>query len=105
MKDAEGFTIKCKWTEWQIYDDQDNKDFICNGPCAKVHCHGDDSCEYYEVEKIDLERLEEERKERNKEMICDNFCKFPDLYSMSYGHDAQDRMHDEVCNVCPLREL
>lgn len=51
MKDKDGFTIKCKWTDWQICDDRDNKDFVCCGPFPRIHCHGDDGCQYYEPDR------------------------------------------------------
>lgn len=47
MKDAEGFTIKCINTEWMIYDNRDNKDFMCLMYAGRKHCYGDDSCKYY----------------------------------------------------------
>lgn len=52
-----------------------------------------------------VEKLEKEHRERYKEMMCDNFCKFPELYSAAHGEDAEYLMHDEVCKVCPLKEL
>ena len=47
MKDKDGFTIRCKYTQWEIYDSRDNKDFMCEGNYPKVHCYGDESCAYY----------------------------------------------------------
>lgn len=52
-----------------------------------------------------MDELEEERKAHLKSIICENFCKFPDMYSMTYGDERQDRMHNEVCDVCPLTYL
>ena len=48
MKDKDGFTIKCIYTDWQIYDSQDNKDFMCQMYSGRIHCYGDDHCKYYE---------------------------------------------------------
>ena len=53
----------------------------------------------------ELQELEEERKAHLKSLMCKNFCKFPDQYSMVYGESAQDRRWNEVCDVCPLMEL
>ena len=53
----------------------------------------------------DMQELEEERKEHLKDLMCKNFCKFPDMYSMTHGEDRQDRMHNEVCDICPLNDL
>ena len=52
-----------------------------------------------------MEEYEEDRKAHLKSMICDNFCKFPAMYSMAHGDDKQDRMQNEVCDVCPLNDL
>jgi len=45
--------------------------------------------------------------EEIKEDICDNYCKFPQEYSLKYedseiGHDV---MIDDVCSECPLCRL
>ena len=56
-------------------------------------------------ERTIMDELEDERKEHLKSLMCKNFCKFPDQYSMVYGEDKQDRMWNEVCDVCPLSEL
>lgn len=54
MKDKDGFTIKCIYSDWQIYDKQDNKDFICrmfgDRWSGYHHCYGDDNCKYYKTE-------------------------------------------------------
>ena len=49
MKDEQGFTITCKWSDWKIIDDKWNHDFVC-GYGYRVFCHGDESCEHYEPE-------------------------------------------------------
>lgn len=47
MKDKDGFTIKCEHTEWQIFDERDNKDYICQKYPRRIFCYGDDNCPYY----------------------------------------------------------
>lgn len=47
MKDKDGFTVKCEYTDWQIFDSRDNKDFMCQMFAGKIHCYGDDGCKYY----------------------------------------------------------
>ena len=52
MRDKDGFLIRCKYSEWQIIDDRDNKDFVClKFPTYnyKAHqCYADEQCRYYE---------------------------------------------------------
>lgn len=56
MKDKDGFTIKCKNSDWKIIDEQDNHDYVClRFGCAvmKYHvCYADEYCRYYEPEVI-----------------------------------------------------
>lgn len=60
MKDKDGFTIKCIYSDWQIYDEQDNKDFICRRyfTAGYHHCYGDELCRDYKPEVKD-EKLQE----------------------------------------------
>lgn len=55
MRDKDGFMIKCKDSEWQIIDNMDNKDFVCqrfgDGIHGKHLCFGNEHCKYYEVER------------------------------------------------------
>lgn len=52
MRDKDGFVIPCKHCDWMIYDEQDNKDYIClqfgGGITGYHHCYGDENCRYYE---------------------------------------------------------
>ena len=50
MRDKDGFLIKCKYTDWQIIDERDNKDFVCLNSCMSLNhlCHADERCKYYE---------------------------------------------------------
>lgn len=51
MRDKDGFLIRCKYSDWQIIDARDNKDFVClKFPTYnyKAHqCHADENCRYY----------------------------------------------------------
>jgi hypothetical protein len=48
MKDKDGFTVRCENTQWRIYDNRDNHDYMCD--IYGIHCHGDDHCEHYRPE-------------------------------------------------------
>lgn len=52
MRDKDGFLVRCKYSEWQIIDARDNKDFIClKFPTFNYSahlCHADENCRYYE---------------------------------------------------------
>lgn len=52
MKDKDGFTIRCKHSEWRIINDQEDQDFVCDrfGTDALGYhmCFGDEFCRYYE---------------------------------------------------------
>lgn len=52
MKDKDGFTIKCKHCDWMIFDNFDNKDYMCL-QYHNLHCYGDDKCKYYIPERRD----------------------------------------------------
>ena len=54
MKDADGFDIKCIHSDWMIYDDRDNKDFICRKyfTGGYHHCFCDEHCLDYKPEGI-----------------------------------------------------
>lgn len=41
------------------------------------------------------------------EDICNNYCKYPDLYSARYADEdeANDRMMEEICDHCPLNRI
>lgn len=55
MRDKDGFLIKCKYSEWRIFDERDNFDDICGIWGGKTHCYADDKCIYYEPDiKADL---------------------------------------------------
>lgn len=49
MKDAEGWDIRCEHSDWMIYDNQDNKDYICRryASVGYHHCYCDDHCKDY----------------------------------------------------------
>ena len=42
-----------------------------------------------------------------KESICDNYCKFPDMYLSDYSDpdEAHEAMVKEECEFCPLGNL
>lgn len=52
MRDKNGFLIRCKNCEWMIYNDKEDKDFICQQFGDKTYgyhiCYGDENCRYYE---------------------------------------------------------
>lgn len=52
MRDKDGFLIRCKHCEWMIYNDKEDKDFICQQFGDKTYgyhiCYGDENCRYYE---------------------------------------------------------
>ena len=50
MRDKDGFRIPCIHESWEIYDDQDNKDFICRGnsDCYGWFCDQNERCKGYE---------------------------------------------------------
>lgn len=52
MKDKDGFTIKCKYCTWKIYNNREDKDYVCDiygGGIYGAHlCYGDDYCKHYE---------------------------------------------------------
>ena len=52
MRDDKGFLIRCKYSEWQIIDARDNKDYVClkfpTFNCSAHQCYGDELCKYYE---------------------------------------------------------
>ena len=54
MKDKDGFTIKCKKSDWKIIDERDNHDFVCThfgGGITVCHiCYADEYCRLYEPE-------------------------------------------------------
>ncbi|MBQ1577301.1 MAG: hypothetical protein IIZ83_10095 [Oscillospiraceae bacterium] len=41
------------------------------------------------------------------EDICNNYCKYPDLYSARYADEdeANARMMEEICDHCPLNRI
>ena len=51
MKDKDGFTIRCKFSDWMIIDERDNKDFVCmkfpTFNYSAHQCYGDEHCKYY----------------------------------------------------------
>ena len=55
MKDKDGFTIKCIYSEWRCIDDFWNHDFVCceNG----YRCYGDETCKRYKPEEESDEGL------------------------------------------------
>lgn len=52
MKDKDGFTVRCKHSDWKIIDEKENQDYVCmKFPTYnyKFHCcYGDEYCRYYE---------------------------------------------------------
>jgi len=52
MKDKDGFTIRCKHSDWQIVDERDNKEFVClkfpTFNFSARRCYADETCKYYE---------------------------------------------------------
>lgn len=49
MKDAEGFDIRCVYSDWKIVDARDNHDFVCTKYFAGgTHlCFCDEHCKDY----------------------------------------------------------
>ena len=45
--------------------------------------------------------------EREKELICECYCKFPEEYRSMYKDVdvAQDNLEREKCDMCPLNKL
>lgn len=52
MRNDKGFLIRCKYSEWQIIDARDNKDYVClkfpTYNYSAHQCYGDELCKYYE---------------------------------------------------------
>ena len=51
--------------------------------------------------------MSEQEIEEIKESICDNYCKFPDMYLSEYADpdEANTAMMNEECEYCPLGAL
>ena len=51
MKDKDGFVIRCKFSDWKIIDERDNKDYVCTKfPTFNYgahQCYADELCRYY----------------------------------------------------------
>ena len=66
MRDDKGFLIRCKYSEWQIIDARDNKDYVClkfpTYNYSAHQCYGDELCKYYEPikEGVNFEREEDQ---------------------------------------------
>ena len=40
------------------------------------------------------------------EEMCNNYCKYPDIYAQKYGEDeAGEKLCEEACMNCPLTEI
>jgi len=50
MRDKDGFLIKCKHSNWEIYNERDDEDDICHTIYGIRHCYADEKCKYYEPE-------------------------------------------------------
>lgn len=50
MKYEDGCTVRCKHAQWEIYNDREDKDYICRGDsdCYGWFCPFDDKCKGYE---------------------------------------------------------
>ena len=52
MRDKDGFLIRCKYCDWMIINDRDDKDFVCQKfptyNYSAHQCYGDENCKYYE---------------------------------------------------------
>lgn len=53
MKDKDGFTIKCIYSDWQIINDDWDHDDVCMNERSGLlkRCYADESCPYYKPEK------------------------------------------------------
>ena len=51
--------------------------------------------------------MSEQELEEIKESICDNYCKYPDMYLSEYSDpdEANTAMMNEECVYCPLGAL
>lgn len=49
MRDADGFIIRCKHSNWQIVDADDNYDDVClfYPYYHNLRCYGDERCAHY----------------------------------------------------------
>lgn len=49
MKDKDGFRIPCIDEHWEIYNNREDKDFICRGDseCYGWFCSQDEKCKGY----------------------------------------------------------
>ena len=50
MRDKDGCLIPCEHESWEIYNDREDKDFICRGnsECYGWFCSQDEKCTGYE---------------------------------------------------------
>ncbi len=64
MRDANGFLIKCKYSEWMIVDAQDNFDDVClyYPYYHNLKCYADERCAHYIP---DIKEDKHEQKQKN----------------------------------------
>lgn len=55
MRDKEGLEIRCKYSDWKVVDQRDNRDFVCTKYCAGgTHlCYCDEYCRDYVPAKME----------------------------------------------------
>lgn len=47
MKDKNGFTIRCKYTEWKVINEDWDHDFVCGRCIGTLKCYANEGCKYY----------------------------------------------------------
>lgn len=57
MRDKDGFIIKCKYSDWEIVDAQDNHDDVCKFYpfIGTLRCYADERCAHYKPDIKDEE--------------------------------------------------
>ena len=77
--------MSCKWADWKIVDNFDNKDFVCTHPAQYTWgytsrcCYGNETCKYYEPDRpcSTCTHHDEEIKEGITFSSCDLYkCKY-----------------------------
>lgn len=47
---------RCKWADWCVINQNDDKDYVCRGNYLNRQCWADEDCKYYDPDGVDEKR-------------------------------------------------
>ena len=100
LKDAEGFDIRCIYSDWKIIDGRDNKDYVCTRyfTAGNHICYCDNYCKDYKPitrrEPEKMVTISEEKWKKVKKDMCEDYCYFANMSS--------EEVLEKHCEECPL---